>query len=255
MRVLKADFGRGPSMCVAVLVLVAAACGSEEGETTGGDAGGGIDVIVTVDVEDVVADIVEPEDVPPDIAEEPEDIELPWDLTGADLVQADPDVTDKTPDAGFDQCPTLGITPKWEGMFEGIVTFDLDDPGSDTPSQGFFLVQGDLSFEIKCLDQKLLVSGLLDGEATAAGEAGTHPFAANLFGDFNYIDRTIDAQLLNGEVRLFKSISVWFEGDFDGAVLPNGTFEGTWDADHTGNDLNVEGEAHGDGPWTAVPVP
>jgi hypothetical protein len=245
----------GRPWALGFLALALVACGGDDETTAVTDAG------TAVAMSDVmVDDVAEPLDVPivvdvPDVTLEPEDIELPFDLTGSDLIIADPDVQDLTPDTGFDGCPTLGITPKWAGSFEGIVTFDLDDPGSDTPSQGFFLVSGDLSFEISCLDQKLLVSGLLDGEAEAAGEVGTHPFAANLFGDFNYIDRTIDAQLLNGEVRLFKSISVYFAGDFKGAVLQDGTFEGTWDADHTGNDLNVDGDAHGEGPWTAIASP
>ena len=237
------------------ILLAVCACHSEEAPESPVGAPAP-DTIVSADSGAEPGDVaLDAAPMTPDLPAEAEDIELPWDLTGADLTQADPDVTDKTPDAGFDGCPTLGISPKWAGSFEGIVTFDLDDPGSDTPSQGFFLVSGVLSFEIKCLDQKLLVSGLLDGTAEAAGEAGTHPFAANLFGDFNYIDRSINAQLINGEVRLFKSISVYFEGDFLGQVQPDGTFEGTWDAQHTGNDLNVMGDASGDGPWTATPAP
>ncbi len=196
--------------------------------------------------EDIV-DIVEPD-------EGPQDVEFPWDLPEVDLIEADPDVPAVTP-GGFDDCPTLGISAHWEGKWEGIVTYSLDNEDTGVPDQGLFLVDGDLEFDIQCLDKKLLVSGALVGIAEAAGEVGQHPFAAKLFGDFNYIDRTIKADIIDGEVRLFKVISVFFAGNFDGAVKPDGTFQGTWDAVQTSNDLNVEGDAEAYGTWTAFPAP
>jgi hypothetical protein len=204
-----------------------------------------------------IADVVEPEDVPaiPDPGAEPEDVEIPWDLPETDLIEADPDIVDRTPEVGFDGCPTLGVSAKWEGTFEGVVTYDLQGEADAESQQGLFLVGGDLAFEIKCLDEKLLVSGTLSGDAEAAGRVGIHPFAAMLFGDFNYITRTIDAQLIDGEVRIYKVISVFFDGNFDGAVMPDGNFQGTWDGVHTGNDLGLEGTGKGNGKWTAHPVP
>ena len=199
------------------------------------------------------ADTQEATDIEDSVEDTNEDVELPWDL-GPDFeaIEREPDVEDIKP-SGFDDCPTLGISPKWSGTFEGVVTYDLEDNDTGAPEKGLFFVEGDLEFEIQCLDQKLLVAGALNGSAEAAGEVGVHPFAANLFGDFNYIDRTINANIVDGEVRLFKVISVFFAGDFDGAVQPNGTFTGTWDCSHTGNDLNLDGEASGYGPWTATP--
>ncbi|HIA04671.1 MAG TPA: hypothetical protein EYN66_22720, partial [Myxococcales bacterium] len=212
-------------------LLTALACGStNSGNSSSSDV-----------LEDAIEDTAPPEEV--DTQKEEGDVEIPWDLADSDLVEADPDVSNDVP-KGFTDCPTLGISPYWEGTWKGLVTYDLV---SDEPLKGLFLVNGTLSFEIKCLNQKLLVAGKLEGLAEAAGEVGTHPFAANIFGDFNYIERTIKANILNGEVRLFKVISLFFEGNFDGAVLKNGTFEGDWDGVHTGNDLNLEGDASGYG--------
>jgi hypothetical protein len=224
---------------VAVALLLSACGGGDDGKTE--------------PATDAAKDIID-DDVPlndAEIQEEEGDIELPWDLSDADLVESDPDVPDAVP-GGFTDCPTLGVSPYWEGTWEGIVTYDLE---SDKPLKGLFLVNGTLSFEIQCLDQKLLVAGKLEGLAEAAGEVGQHPFAANIFGDFNYIERTIKADLLNGEVRLFKVISLFFKGNFDGAVTPTGTFEGEWDAVHTSNDLGLTGEASGYGDWKAYPAP
>lgn len=208
---------------------------------------------------DVALDVGEPQEEDtseaPDIPEDegPQDVELPWDL-GPDFeaIERDPDVPDIKP-GSFTDCPSLGISAKWKGTFEGIVTYDLEDTGEGV-QQGLYLVGGDLSFEIACLDQKLLVTGTLKGNAEAAGQIGEHPFAANLFGDYNYIDRTIDATFIDGEVRLFKVVSVFFEGNFDGAVMQDGTFEGTWDGVHAGNDLDLEGDANGYGTWKASPA-
>jgi len=223
----------------ALLLTLTLACGSDNDTDT-----------APADVtQEVIEDAAPLEEV--DTKKDDEDVEIPWDLPDADLVEADPDVSNDVP-KGFTDCPTLGVSPYWEGTWEGLVTYDLV---SDEPMQGLFLVNGTLSFEIKCLNQKLLVAGKLEGLAEAAGEVGTHPFAANIFGDFNYIERTIKANILNGEVRLFKVISLFFEGNFDGAVTKNGFFEGEWDGVHTGNDLNLEGDASGYGDWTAYPAP
>jgi hypothetical protein len=233
--------------------LLAAGCGP--GETIPDVTGEPETVELAEDAQPAPQDIVEPEDVVDTWAEPLDDDALtPWDLPETDLIEADPDVEEKTPDA-FTNCPTLGVSEYWAGEFEGVVTYDLDDPDGDQKQQGLYLVKGQLNFAISCLDQKLLVSGQLKGEGEAAGFVGEHPFAANLFGDFNYITRTIDAAMTDGEVRIYKVISVFFEGAFTGGVQQDGNFTGEWDGLHVGNDLNLEGDAEGYGTWWAKPAP
>lgn len=241
--------GRGVAAMLVGTALIAS-CSGDEDVTTALDTAT-LDAAEVVDTQSVADEGPAVEDAP----EVEEDIVLPFDL-GPDFeaIAADPDIEVKTPGA-FDDCPTLGVSPWWEGQFEGIVTYSLAEAGADVPSEGLFFVNGGLSFQIQCLDQKFLVSGALNGSAEAAGQPGTHPFAANLAGEFNYVTRTIEAKILDGEVRLFKVVSVFFEGNFDGAVQPDGTFLGTWDGEHVGNDLGVEGDASGYGTWTANAAP
>lgn len=236
-------------LLLAAMAWLLCACGTDEPTV---EASADIGVLDTGP-----EDIALTEDIPlaKDIEDIDQDAQLPWDL-GPDfeIEEKSPEVVEKDP-RGFNGCPTLGVSPVWKGTFEGIVTYNLESTDPDAPQQGLFFVGGDLGFEIKCLDQKLLVSGTLEGSAEAAGEAGEHPFACNLFGPFDYIDRSIDADIVNGEVRLFKVVSVFFKGNFDGAVQSDGTFTGEWDAVQTSNDLNLEGDAAGSGTWIAYPVP
>ena len=242
--------------CLILLATVTLACSATSEDPApamaAADAGSGGDTGAS----DAVADTApEPEDIEPieDVEPASPEIQLPFDLgPNADLTERTPDIKDRVPPA-FDDCPTLGISPNWSGTFEGIVTYDLADTAGGPRKQGLFFVGGDLAFEIKCLDKKLLVAGQLIGTANAAGEAGEHPFAANIIGDFDYLQRTIRADLRDGEVFLFKVIRVFFEGSFDGAVTPQNTFEGVWDAVHVGNDVGVEGTAGGKGTWQAHP--
>ena len=118
-------------------VLCLTACGSDSAsgtQTEGNDFQyAPIDVEET---EEVIEDVAQVEDT-----DEPGDVPLPFDVGAeTDLTEADPDVKEKTPDS-FTSCPTLGVSPYWEGTFEGVVTYNLK---GDEPMQGLFLVGGNL---------------------------------------------------------------------------------------------------------------
>jgi len=236
-----------------IFLLLLGACGSDAVAPT--DTSSSKDTVT--DSGDVISDATldaSDANVAKDAVDASDEIYMPWDLPeDFEVVVAAPDVQVDAPDT-FSDCPNLGISNEWAGSFDGYVTYNLvtDDP--EAPEEGFFLVGGDLSFEIKCIESKWVMVGDLNGSAFAAGEIGEHPFGAQLMGDFDPFTRTAYAQLLNGEVRLFSVISVYFEGNFTGSVNEDGVFQGQWDAEHTGNDLGYEGTSEGWGSWTATPV-
>lgn len=227
----------------------------------GGSSTGSTDVYNANDTMKDALDMVsdghqdaEPSDVAQDALDATDELYMPWDLPDDfEISVFAPDVQVDPPDT-FSDCPNLGVSDTWAGTFDGYVTYSLDTDDSGTPSEGLFLVGGDLNFEIKCIESKWVMVGDLNGVAFAAGEVGEHPFGAKLLGDFDPFTRTVYAQLLEGEVRLFSVISVYFEGNFTGTVDEDGVFGGQWDAEHTGNDLGYEGVSEGWGTWTANPV-
>jgi hypothetical protein len=252
------------TICLAafiVLVLFGAGCssedagGSDEGAAAAdsGDGAGGLsDAAESADTgeADAAGDAAELED-----AEEPDDgLYVPFDLgPDYDYTPSAPDVHNPSP-SGFGDCPVLGISAEWVGTFQGTVAYDMVESFPGAAKQGLFLVDGDLTFEIKCLEKKLVVAGLLEGVAQAAGEIGDHPFAAAIVGDYDPVERRINAKMGEGEVRVFKVVSVFFEGGFNGQVNIDGEFHGTWDAQQTSNSLDLEGDAWGSGKWTALPA-
>ncbi len=199
---------------------------------------------------DAEADAEELED-----AEEPDDgLYVPFDLgPDYDYTPSSP-VLDANIPSGFSECPVLGISADWEGTFEGTVAYDMVDSFPGASKQGLFLVDGDLNFGIKCLEKKLVVAGELTGVGHAAGEIGDHPFTFAIAGDYDPVERKITARIGHGEVRVFKVVSVYFDGNFNGQVDIDGVFHGTWDAEQTSNSLDLEGDAWGSGRWTALPA-
>ncbi len=180
---------------------------------------------------------------------QPKDVYFPFDA-GPDATPSAPDVPAHIPDP-FSDCEELGISPKWDGTFMGTIDFALDDPPSYLVEQGLLAVSGDLYFEIKCLEKKLVVAGELQGRGVAEGEVGSHPFAAIISGDYDPSGKSIDAKIRQGEVKLMGLFPVYFEGVFTGAVGADSKFHGLWSGEMTGNSLNVSGEAEGQGAWEA----
>ena len=123
------------------------------------------------------------------------------------------------------------------------------------------MVSGDLSFEIKCLDQKLVVAGQMDGFGEAVGEAGQHPYTSKLAGYYNPDDGRIEANLVDGIVTMvwpdnpLIKIEVYYAGSLDGVLQSTGKFEGQWQGEETGNQLGAGVEAEGAGTWEASPAP
>lgn len=244
---------------VAALALLVSAllpgCGSEDPAPA--------DATTTDVAADVAADAPALEDAPADAAADTagtddapvdEELYLPFDL-GPDFeaVVHDPDVSVTTPDT-FSGCPALGVSPYWEGRFEGVVSYDLEEPIPGARQSGLFLVEGTLNFEIRCLDQKLIVGGALEGDAEAADQVGKHPFVAPILGEFDPSDRSIDAEIVDAIVTLFRVIDVVFEGTFTGRVNIDGDFIGNWDGVHISNSLHIDGEGQGHGTWVANAV-
>lgn len=177
----------------------------------------------------------------------------PFDV-GPDWTPAGPDIELNAPDT-FTGCGELGIASAWSGGFDGEILFwDVEAPPGlegQVPESGTLEVYGDLSFEIRCLEQKLIVSGTLSGFGEAVGEAGSHPFTAEITGEY---DPRTDAvtTTIDGSVRLFYIFEIYFEGDLNGALSGPERFDGDWAGMATGNNLNLRGEAAGGGEWWAT---
>ena len=195
-------------------------------------------------------------DVPPrreTITDPLADAYVPFDV-GPDWAPAAPDAQLEAPDT-YDACGGLGISSQWSGGFDGQILFWGVEapPGFEgrVPDSGTLEVYGDLDFEIRCLEQKLIVIGTLSGFGEAVGETGTHPFEVDLRGEYNPLDDTITARL-DGFVRLYFVFQVFFEGQLDGALRGGERFDGGWSGAATGNNLNLAGEARGGGEWWAT---
>jgi hypothetical protein len=187
-----------------------------------------------------------------DTAAPPRDVWQPFDV-GPDWTPAGPDIHLHPPDT-YGACGELGIASAWSGGFDGSILFwnVQAPPGFEgqVPESGTLQVYGDLSFEIRCLEQKLIVVGTLRGFGEAIGEMGSHPFTATLTGEYDPRDDSITATI-DGSVRLYYVFEIYFEGRFPGALSGPGRFDGDWDGAATGNNLNLRGEARGGGDWWA----
>jgi hypothetical protein len=186
-----------------------------------------------------------------------EDVVWVEDVVGVEATEpadlpAKPEATDP-----FSDCGGLGIGPKWGGSFLGLVSYDLDPPpglGLDQ-DPGTLLVSGSLGFEIACLEGKLIVKGEMSGEATAEGTFDTYPFTAQLQGSYAPSTGHLKATMSDGMVKILQFVEVYFEGQIEGDLQPDGTFKGTWGGEHAGNNFNLQGIAHGSGTWQASAQP
>ena len=118
-----------------------------------------------------IADAFVAADVTPDVPHVTEILE--W----ADLAEHDvfPDGTHSTQPFDtsqteiFSDCEVLGIADEWVGTFLGEIAFDLDTGGLVYPETGTISVVGELSFDITCIDSKLVVVGLMSGSGAVVG--------------------------------------------------------------------------------------
>lgn len=182
-----------------------------------------------------LADTNEPTDIG-----EPTDTEAPTDAPDDTGEEADAGAVDNgqvdpggflDKDAGSG-CDALDLPEAWAGTFDGDIMSNFGDVG----------VEGTMSFDIKCIGSKLVVSGKMEG----FGEG--QPFNVELQGFYNPGEQTLKAKLSSGSVALFWVIPVAFEGDLEGSY--DGTaFVGEWSGENT--DKTVL-QATGEGTWTAT---
>ena len=218
---------------------------------------GAADTFVT-DTSDalVLADTTPPDTALPDGYDVPE-VPDTYDASGWEILE---DTRDTTPEDThvdaelFEGCEALGISEHWSGPFEGLIEFHVSD-NPLTPSDGFLPVEGTLSFDIECIENKFVVKGSMDGTATIEGQAGSFPFLLKIQGYYSPLNRQMQAEMVEGSVNIYGLVEVYFEGTFLGELMEDGEFDGTWEGESTGtNQSFITGTADGAGIWGAAPL-
>jgi hypothetical protein len=179
---------------------------------------------------------------------------LPWDLPDYfEIPASPPDFQVNTPDV-FDDCPSLGVANKWAGVFEGYTNYSVDPNDTGTPTVGICLVQPDVGMEFQCVENKWVLVGAFNGISQGGSCQGQHIFGGKLVGDFDPFSRSVDAQIVQGEMHLFGVLVIYYAGNLSGTVNEDGIFEGLWDVTFEDSDINYYGLSTGWGTWTATPV-
>ena len=227
------------------------------------------DIDEDVDLSEFFPDAVGPDPDEGDIAAEPSDVAPLEDVDAAegDVSEALADIeavsdtvedTVEEEDTFLADCENLGVSPQWAGSFEGAIEYHIPEALEDLfyPTDGILIVGGSLSFDIACVDSKLIVSGDMDGTANVAGE-GDFPFSVGLAGYFNPATGLLNASLVDGMVVLYGLAEIYFSGDFVG-TLSEEVFDGTWTASYDGTNFPLPPgdvpEADGLGTWSAQPA-
>lgn len=181
------------------------------------------------------------------------DVVTDYDASDWEFLDAPPPTdTNPLPDGSFGGCADLGVSDTWSGTFLGAVDFSVT-PNPLTPSQGTLPVSGELSFDIRCIESKLIVRGTMDGLATVEGQ-GDFPFTMKLDGVYDPETQRMTAEMVDAQVNLYDLIIVYFEGTLAGQIGNDGRFNGTWEGESTGtNQQFITGTASGEGVWGAGP--
>ena len=216
------------------------------------DAGDGEGDAVEIEV-DGAGDAVE---IEVDGAVDAVEIEVDGDVSPepGDSAEGDADVAEE-PDTFLADCDNLGVVPSWSGTFEGAIEYHIPEALEELfyPPDGILIVGGILSFDIECVDSKLIVSGDMDGTANVSGE-GDFPFQVKLAGYFNPETGLLNAALVEGMVVLYELAEIYFSGDFTG-TLTDDVFNGNWTGNYDGTNFPLppgdEPVADGLGTWTA----
>lgn len=174
---------------------------------------------------------------------------IPEDAPPPEEVYQFPEVTD--------DCDPLGLPTKWAGTFDGEITSNIPDFAGYTFNGP---VYGEVSFEIKCVNQKYLVVGDLDGGSTNCALPTGCPFTATLGGFYNPQTQHLSGQL-GGVTIDYSMVIVHGEGEFEGDLTGGEVLQGTWFGEKTDiENLAIPGldlswvEAGGAGTWTTSPV-
>ena len=190
---------------------------------------------------DVVVDVVE-------VVEVVEVIDLPSD---PDLGQPEPrDAAPFEIPAATEDCEPLGIPTRWAGTFEGLFVSNIPDMFGYTFNGP---ASGAVSFEIRCVDTKLMVFGDLSGDTDCALDTGC-PYTARMEGLYDPETRHIEGELLDGVID-YTVVQVYAEGEFEGDLDDDTTLSGTWSGEKTGISSPILSSvtATGDGTWEASP--
>lgn len=155
-----------------------------------------------------------------------------------------------------DDCDPLGLPTKWKGTFEGEIISNIPDMMGYTFNGP---CEGEISFEIKCVNQKYLVIGELDGGATNCALASGCPFIAKLGGLYNTQEQHLYGTLTDAAID-YSAVIVYAEGVYDGELVAGPALEGTWSGSKTDiENLLLPGvsldwvDAGGEGTWIAYP--
>ena len=151
-------------------------------------------------------------------------------------------------------CDPLGLPSKWIGTFDGEVVSNIPDMFGYTFNGA---VYGEVTFEIKCINQKYVVFGKLDGGSTNCALVTGCPFVAELGGIYNPDTQHMHGELTDGGID-YIAVIVHAEGEFQGDLIGGDHLEGVWDGQKTevenllfpAVDLSWV-DASGSGTWTA----
>ena len=187
------------------------------------------------------------------------DIDLPDVIHLDGLIPEDtppPEETYQFPEV-TDDCDPLGLPTKWVGTFDGEISSNIPDFAGYTFNGA---VTGEVSFEIKCVNQKYLVVGQLDGGSTNCALVTGCPFSAQMGGFYNPQTQHLNGQL-DDVVIDYSLVIVYGAGEFEGDLIGGESLGGTWSGSKTDiENLAIPGlnlawvEAAGAGTWTATPV-
>ena len=200
----------------------------------------------TEPVDDAVSDVIldDADQAMSDVSDEDAEVSADGSADGLD-----------EPDTFLADCENLGVAPQWSGNFEGAIEYHIPEALEDLfyPTDGILIVGGTLSFDIECVDSKLIVSGDMAGTANVAGE-GDFPFTITLAGYFNPETGLLNASLVDGMVVLYGLAEIYFSGDFIG-TLSDEIFNGTWTGIYDGTNFPLPPgdvpDADGNGTWSA----
>jgi hypothetical protein len=260
-----------------VALMLAASCGDDgtegvAGQGQGTDLGRQRDLRPRTDADDA-EDSASPDDLT-DAADVGSDDGEATDLSepdaAADTGAADTEVAsdpvldegpvgdaDATADGGLpdatDDCEPLGIPEQWSGTFDGEVTSNIPDMAGYTFNGP---VNGEIAFEIRCVNEKLMVFGNLDGGSTNCALATGCPFTARLEGLYDPVTQHMEGEVKDAVID-YSMVQVYAEGVFAGDLSedPSLALTGTWSGDKTGISLTSLSwvTASGEGTWNAEP--
>jgi hypothetical protein len=205
----------------------------------------------------------------PDLGGPPDWVELPGELPIDAYVHADlpplelpePDLPPLEDGGTFPEvttnCDPLGLPNAWAGTFDGEAVSNIPDFAGYTFNGP---VYGEISFEIKCINQKYIVVGILDGGATNCALPTGCPFTAKLGGFYNPVEQHLEGTVKDGAID-YAAVVVYAEGVFEGDLVAGPQLTGTWSGQKTsiknnllpGLDLSWV-DASASGTWTVDPV-